>query len=622
MNIALLPQDLEVVEVLGQGCLTMVLRCRHRTKPGEAVVKCPAPGLADPSLAAEALHTEAEIRGAIVHPAILPLEAVHDTPNGPYLVGPYFPDGSLATALATPLPWDVALEVVDRVAEAVDALHRAGWVHHDLVASNILCEWSSRRFLLADFGAARPVGSFPEPRRQRPAGAASPPENLRTEPAHPSADIFALSRLADRCLPAGRPADVATVLRNGTRTSFRERPATAVDLARDLRDASAHELSTRAAQPTFLPQSTPLADSSDRLATFAAGLPVCEQDALHELLRRAEVSTARALRALGAVTVDVFGRAEALALFEDLGLAHALAEGCTTASELAATIRLAVEPTRTLLDLMTTTGLVTRRAPDGTARNTVEYGLAPTIAPLYALDRKRLSRPIAQARDSWAELSVWLQTASATAPMDADNAGSGYRDAAMLMGAASHNDAQDLAAALRDDPGITAARWIVDIGAGSGVWSQAVLQTAAPHASVVLIDRQEVLMAGRTTTPQRSHHRVAADWRALPLADGVFDLAVLANVCHVEDETNAEQLIHATKNLLRPGGTMLIVDTIGTDLDVGALLQSMHLGIRTRHGRVHSRQFYLHACAKTGLNLQREHRLPSGLTAMICVRNP
>jgi SAM-dependent methyltransferase len=685
MKIPGLPTTLRPIAVLASGPLTTVIRCRHNAGP-DVAVKAMRPGTADPHLAVTALQTEALIRSTVRHPAILPLAEAVDSPTGPLLIGPFVPDGTLESRLGTALPLATAFDIIDAIAGGVDALHAAGWVHGDLSGANILCDWSAGRWVLADFGAAQRIGAHAGSVRQIP-GTTCPPELWRHEPANPATDVFALAHLVDRCLPAVRPAGVIAILRRGTATEPRQRPSSAAGLATALRRAWSLDDSARgtAQRGVAIPVAVPrgvvvpvvapaddgasaavrsaevmpgVAALASRLDSLATDLTPGERLALHGLLRRAEQSAAAATAALATTTVTVLGRAEALAIFEEAGLAHTLAEateGPSTADRLAEQCGLAVEPTRIILDLMVLLGVVTRQV----AGEHSEYRLARPILPLYAGDVGRISRPIGEARRLWTDLAHWLYTGTAPVAMDGDPSGTGYRNAAAVLGAALRTDSQALATALVRDGHLATASRMVDIGAGSGVWSRALLPVV-PRAELVLVDRFEVLSdllrdvsvsarserseprsanegvsvsarserseprsanegvsAHRDPATGHAVHLVAADWRALPLTPAAFDLVILANVCHLEDGDGAAKLIGAAGALLRPGGRLIVIDAVGDPADEGALLQSMHLGIRTRRGRVHPRASYRLWCDRAGLRPVGEYVLPSGFTALV-----
>ncbi len=93
---------------------------------------------ADPR-AIRLLQREAVVGQSIFHPHLVPIlsACVLDAPR--LLVMPWLDGASLAVRLAEGQPFGVpeALWIVRQTAEALDALHRAGWIHGDVTPGNI-----------------------------------------------------------------------------------------------------------------------------------------------------------------------------------------------------------------------------------------------------------------------------------------------------------------------------------------------------------------------------------------------------------------------------------------------------------------------------------------------------
>jgi len=113
---------------------------------------------------------------------------------------------------------------------------------------------------------------------------------------------------------------------------------------------------------------------------------------------------------------------------------------------------------------------------------------------------------------------------------------------------------------------------VVDMGAGTGRLSVVL----APEAkSLVALDAAEAMLR---VTAERLRETGLANWsvqvadhRDLPLADGSADLVVsgwsvcyLANSNEPEWEADLEQVICEIKRVLRPGGTAILFETMGT----------------------------------------------------------
>ncbi|GII59277.1 hypothetical protein Pth03_76660 [Planotetraspora thailandica] len=116
----------------------------------------------------------------------------------PWLATACIPGPSLALAVRElgPLPVDTVRVLVAGIAEALQAIHRAGIVHRDLKPANVLLAPDGPRVI--DFGIARAADSTPLTRSGLRIG--SPrfmsPEQARGETAGPASDLFALGSTA------------------------------------------------------------------------------------------------------------------------------------------------------------------------------------------------------------------------------------------------------------------------------------------------------------------------------------------------------------------------------------------------------------------------------------------
>ncbi len=146
----------------------------------------------------------------------VPCLDVGEAPEGPFLVMPLLPGGTLRARLeGGPLSVDEALDLTIAVARAVGRAHAAGVVHRDLKPENILFDAEGRP-LVADLGLAKffaddapgAGGSLVGSRTGELRGTVGymAPEQVRdAKSVGPPADVFALGAIAYECL-AGRPA--------------------------------------------------------------------------------------------------------------------------------------------------------------------------------------------------------------------------------------------------------------------------------------------------------------------------------------------------------------------------------------------------------------------------------
>lgn len=104
---------------------------------------------------------EAKVIAGLEHPYIVPVYDYGEEGQQPYIVMRFMPGGTLADRIAGhPMPLDQIALIVQRLAEAVDAVHRHGIVHCDLKPSNVLFDVEGRAFL-SDFGIAKLLEGTP-----------------------------------------------------------------------------------------------------------------------------------------------------------------------------------------------------------------------------------------------------------------------------------------------------------------------------------------------------------------------------------------------------------------------------------------------------------------------------
>ncbi|MBS0374934.1 MAG: protein kinase [Proteobacteria bacterium] len=125
----------------------------------------------------------------------------------------YFPCGSLKARLAHPLAEAETLGYVRQVAEALGAIHEAGFVHRDLKPSNVMLR-ADDSLALIDFGLARPAlrDSAVTARNVR-VGSPSymAPEQIEGLPPDHRCDLYALGVLFYELLTGSLPFNAETV---------------------------------------------------------------------------------------------------------------------------------------------------------------------------------------------------------------------------------------------------------------------------------------------------------------------------------------------------------------------------------------------------------------------------
>jgi serine/threonine-protein kinase len=153
---------------------------------------------------------EARAAGGLTHPGIVTIYE-YDRGAGrdaPYMVMEYIPGRSLEQILRTEgaLAPDTAFAIVDHLAAALEAAHRAGVVHRDIKPANILLRKTDDAVKITDFGIARlhdssltrAGGSIGSP-------AYMAPEQFRGGHVDARADLFALAVVLYEALSGRRP---------------------------------------------------------------------------------------------------------------------------------------------------------------------------------------------------------------------------------------------------------------------------------------------------------------------------------------------------------------------------------------------------------------------------------
>jgi hypothetical protein len=170
----------------------------------------------------------------------------------------------------------------------------------------------------------------------------------------------------------------------------------------------------------------------------------------------------------------------------------------------------------------------------------------------------------------------------ATWTRDNQQRGELYAWVTPFLGARFRAAAERLADALASTPCET----ILDVGAGSGVWSLA-MATRHPRAVVSALDLPAVL--DRFRDHAGPHHEVIpGDYHDVVLGPR-WDRVVLANVLHLEDEPRARSLLARAAAWRRPGGRIVVIDAMyRTEAsDLALVSYELHLALRVESGRIY-----------------------------------
>ncbi|MGI4789630.1 MAG: serine/threonine-protein kinase [Janthinobacterium lividum] len=153
------------------------------------------------------LQREASALSILSHPNIPGIYEIGEQDGHPFLVMEYLYGHPLRQHLdLRSLSMEGALQILEQVASAVDAVHEHGILHRDIRASNVMLLHDGR-VKLVEFGLARQPGDTTVTLMGALVGepAYMAPEQLRNQPASPQSDIWAVGVLLYEMLAGAAP---------------------------------------------------------------------------------------------------------------------------------------------------------------------------------------------------------------------------------------------------------------------------------------------------------------------------------------------------------------------------------------------------------------------------------
>jgi ubiquinone/menaquinone biosynthesis C-methylase UbiE len=150
-------------------------------------------------------------------------------------------------------------------------------------------------------------------------------------------------------------------------------------------------------------------------------------------------------------------------------------------------------------------------------------------------------------------------------------------------------------------------RLVLDVGAGSAVWSLA-LAREDRHTHVTVLDLPAVL--DRVTRPFVERHDVSdrftywpGDLHSTDFGESRFDVVVFGHICHGEGAERTEQLIHRAFRALRSGAQLLIAEFVPDDDRGGPLMPllfALHMLVLTDRGDTFTQAEYTSWLTRAG----------------------
>lgn len=132
---------------------------------------------------------------------------------------------------------------------------------------------------------------------------------------------------------------------------------------------------------------------------------------------------------------------------------------------------------------------------------------------------------------------------------------------------------------------------VLDIGAGSGVWSLAFARRD-PRVRITVADFPTVIEKATKAFVARAGAQDRVDYlpgsfREADFGEAKYDVAILGHICHSEGEQHTKQLFRKVRQALKPEGQLVIAEFIadeGRAHDTMPLLFAVNMLVHTEEG--------------------------------------
>jgi predicted Ser/Thr protein kinase len=200
-----------IEETIGRGGMGVVYRARQLELDREVAIKVITTELVDDERTRERFLSEARAAAAVEHANVLPVHGAGVADGQAYLVMRYVHGDDLRTLVRRegPLTPGRAAAIAVALGDALDAIHRAGYVHRDVKPANVLLAETGHVYL-SDFGLAKHVlatAGLTESGRWVGTLDFAAPEQIRACKVDARADVYALGGVLHFMLTGAVPYD-------------------------------------------------------------------------------------------------------------------------------------------------------------------------------------------------------------------------------------------------------------------------------------------------------------------------------------------------------------------------------------------------------------------------------
>lgn len=272
------------------------------------------------------------------------------------------------------------------------------------------------------------------------------------------------------------------------------------------------------------------------------------------------------------------GGARIYRVAQELGIFEAIGQVGATAREVAGKCGLQERPVGLLLDALC--GIRTLR------RGGESYFLLPVMQFLSGNYRKLSD-------EYWDHLPTLLKTGVPIAKMDSPSQSEEQYKKQVTSLAWMMKPAAEAAAMMLGIGKSRTALSILDVGAGSGVWSLTFAEKDR-NTRVTAVDWPGVLKiaaaSARSMGLEERFTALPGNYHEVDLPEGGYDLAIVANVTHIETPEGNRSLFRRLLTALKSAGEVVIFDVMPgwQEGDIARALYALGLALRTEQGQVYA----------------------------------
>jgi serine/threonine-protein kinase len=204
----------ELIDVLGQGGMSVVFKAKHKMTEQEVALKILPPELAAHSQVKSRFLDEAKALAALDHPNIVHLYNFGQE-NGSFVLAMQYVQGRTWERLILEnkrLDWKVTCRIAIDVLKALEYAHGRGVIHRDMKPSNVLVRAHDASATVMDFGIAKMTKSTKLTATGQTMGTVRymSPEQVRGQEVDQRTDLYSLGATMYESLVGDTPFDGQT----------------------------------------------------------------------------------------------------------------------------------------------------------------------------------------------------------------------------------------------------------------------------------------------------------------------------------------------------------------------------------------------------------------------------